>query len=657
MNINIPKDRKEVFRIGDFDFELLSKQTVSSISDLSREVCVILKAKTNSFKKGVEAKLLDDYGKDGMVTMTIPAKGIYKNGVPTGQMYFEDGKTNAPLFLHARTEGFDYGLQFCGVVSFEAGWVIVQGDLTKSYDDLTFPVFIAKKLEVSRLKWQNYRFTSMEETTTANAEDIRFLYIENPNFTKLPKAIFTFKNLEELTISQRSDDWESVKLPLKEIQEDIRGLTYLKTLRINGTELKHLPEGISLLRNLEHLYINECSLKTVPGGILQLPKLKFLWLSANKITLIPEDIDLPALEHIGLDKNQLETLPESLARQPKLHKIDIRSNPLIFLPDVFNRVETIELAMEDKLRLLDFGYKGADGMGLVPWVDDVFWAQNDRDLLSEIHSVIVENQLQAHATALRSTVKKAIGFTHAFKEDYGTIGNHRFGGMPDLPNDLLYPEFFDDYNNETYKYEFLGQINCGEIAHLQDYLPRTGMLFFFFETIHRMYGGTNNPAKVMYSADTLGLVSGKRFQFAKGDYFEMFDVAYSAYTVDAAKINSVPSFYAAYVNKHLFMGEAEKLMDDSQLLDCLYNHFEGPINEKNPFQYAVNAHGFTQHEAPELQASLVKKGNPQDWMTLLTITSAGDMQWGDAGDLFFVIHKSDLAQADFSNVFVTMESS
>jgi len=42
---------------------------------------------------------------------------------------------------------------------------------------------------------------------------------------------------------------------------------------------------------------------------------------------------------------------------------------------------------------------------------------------------------------------------------------------------------------------------------------------------------------------------------------------------------------------------------------------------------------------------------------LLTVKSRGDFQWGDAGDLFFVIHKSDLAQQDFRKVFVTMESS
>ncbi len=31
--------------------------------------------------------------------------------------------------------------------------------------------------------------------------------------------------------------------------------------------------------------------------------------------------------------------------------------------------------------------------------------------------------------------------------------------------------------------------------------------------------------------------------------------------------------------------------------------------------------------------------------------------WGDAGDLFFVIRKRDLAQRNFNNVFVTLESS
>ncbi|ETZ23798.1 DUF1963 domain-containing protein [Pedobacter sp. V48] len=84
--------------------------------------------------------------------------------------------------------------------------------------------------------------------------------------------------------------------------------------------------------------------------------------------------------------------------------------------------------------------------------------------------------------------------------------------------------------------------------------------------------------------------------------------------------------------------------------------FEEGANQKE-YKHTINAYGFIQHEAPELQASLKLKGNPEDWIILLKVGSTGDFMWGDAGDLFFVIHKSDLTKGDFSNVFVTIESS
>lgn len=657
--VEIPSDGTEIFNIADFNFEFLPEETKLNIGEFSKEVHVVLKAKTSSIKKAVEAKLLGDYPKDGLVTLTIPAKGIHATGIPTGQLYFEDGKTNAPLFLNARVEGADYGLQFSGCVTFEKGWVILKGELGKSYNDLIFPVSIKKKFDVSDIQWQHYRFTSMEETATANPKEVRFLNLVNPDFQSFPDAILTFKNLEELTISQKSPNWEKEKLTFAKLPEAIGQLQQLKKIYINGLALQELPESIATLTALEQLSVNNCDLRAVPKGIWHLPQLKYLWLSSNQLTHISDDINLPALQNISLDKNQFKTLPENLAKQPTLKKIDLKGNPLESLPQAFNEITEIGLPMEDKLRLLDFDYKGADGKGLVPWNDAMFWSQHDTDLLPEIRSVIKENQLNEHAAALESMVKKAIGFTHTGEEDYKEIGNHRFGGMPDLPETIPYPRFGDNWreDKDDYVYEFLGQINCEQLAHLQDYLPRTGMLFFFLETIHSVYGGSANPAKVLYCEDTSPLLSGKRFQFSRDDYSEMFNAAYAPYKVKADKMNSAPSFYASYVNKHLFLGEAEKLKEEEALLDDLYDSFERPINEKNTFQYAVNAHGFTQHEAPELQASLAKKGNPEDWMTLMVFTSAGDMQWGDAGDLFFVIHKSDLAKGDFSNVFVTMESS
>ncbi|MFK7813071.1 MAG: DUF1963 domain-containing protein [Maribacter sp.] len=658
-NVQIPKNGKECFEVGDYDFEFLMEECEIQIAEFSKELLVKLKAKTKQVSKGIKAKLLDDYPRDGMVTLTIPAKGIHVEGEPKGMLYFEEEKTNAPLFLNARSEGFDYSLAFCGSVTFDSGWVLLKGEMTKSYIDKVFPVLIAKKFDMSTLQWQHYRYTSMEEVATANPEDVRFLYLQNPNFIQLPDAIFTFKNLEDLTISSRSNTWPIEKIPFKTIQPEINTLKKLKSLHVSGTSIEKLPEQIGNLKQLEQLNLNNCELKAIPQGVFELFKLKYLWISSNQISQLPENMNLPELTHIHLEKNQLKTLPEALAKQPKLKKIKLEDNPLENLPELFNQVAEIELSMEDKLRLLNYDYNGADGKGLTTWDDSMFWSKNDQELIPEIKNVIKENELEAHGTALLSMVKRAIGFSHLEEEDYTEIGNHRFGGMPDLPENIPYPRFGENWREDKDDniYEFIGQINCSQIAHLQDYLPRTGTLFFFLETIHNIYGGDNNPGKVIYVENNESLSSGKRFQFTEDDYSEMLGEGYQGFRVDAKKMNSVPSMYASFVNKHLFLGEAETLKDDEKLLEDLGDLFEYPINENTPYEYAVNAYGFTQHENAELQASLAKKGNPQDWVTLLTVTSSGDMQWGDAGDLFFVIHKSDLAKGDFSNIFITMESS
>jgi len=655
----IPTDGGEIFKVGAFEFEWVLEDCSMQIPAFSGQLVTTLKAMAKQPDAALNAKLLDDYPGDGEVSISIEAKGIHQNGVPTGTLTFQEGKTNAPLFLYARIEGFDYRLDFNGCAHFESGWIVLAGEMTKRYHDLSFPIFVAKKFDVNALSWQDYRFTSLQETQTINAKQVRFLHLENTTFTQLPKAMFSFENLEALTLSTRSNSWENTCIPLNEISSAIGQLSKLKNLNINGALLESLPDSIGKLKNLEQLSIDNCLLKELPNGVWQLPALEHLWLSHNQLTHIPDDINLPVLKNIHLDNNQLKTLPEALAKLPKLKTINLTGNPLEHLPDTFNQIESVELSIEDKLRLLDFDYKGADGKGLVEWDDTVFWAQYDADLAPSIKTVIADNKLETHGAALLSMVKKSIGFTHEGEEDYADLGNHRFGGMPDLPLTIDYPRFGDNWRDDKndFIYEFIGQINCSDIAHLQDYLPRCGMLFFFLETIHSVYDGEDSPCQVIYCEDNATLCSGKRFAFVEDDYSEMDGSEYQPYKANAAKINSAPSFYASYANKHLFVGEAESLKENEHLLETLYDAFETPLSDMSSFSYAVNAYGFSQHEQPELQASLRQRGNPQDWIILLTVTSSGDMQWGDSGDLFFVIHKSDLACGDFSNVFVTMESS
>jgi len=606
----IPKDGKEIFTVGNLNFEFITDESKMHIPAFSKELVTTIKAKTTKIKKGIKEQILDDYPGDGLVNITISAKGIHVNGKPNGTLYFEDGKTNAPLFLTSRIEGFDYRLDFNGNAHFEEGWFLLNGEMTKSYHDKSFPIQVSKKFDTKTLEWENYKFSSLEETKTANANEVQFLSIINPEFTQLPKTIFKFKNLEDISISQHSKNWKSEKLPLLEIQSEIGNLTKLKKLYINGTLIEKLPKSIEKLQDLERLSINNCLLKTIPESVFKLPKLTYLSLSSNQLTIIPKEMDVPKLHTLYLENNKLKTVPEVLANQPKLKKINLKRNPLEYLPEIFNTVESIDLSIEDKTRLLDFSYKGANDEGTIEWNDTIFWSKNDSDLALEIDRVIIENKLEEHATALRSLVKKCIGFTHDGEDDYTQIGNHRFGGMPDLPEDIAYPRFGENENDgiDDYAYEFIGQINCSQISHLQKYLPRNGTLFFFLETIHNVYGASNDPCKVIYCENNEKLVSGKRFKFYEDDYYEMFDAsAYKPYKVKAYKMNSAPSLFESHINTHLLLGEAEKLKNEEELLDRLYDTFEIPINDNNVFQYAINPYGFAQNEHAELQASNIIK--------------------------------------------------
>lgn len=655
----IPAGGKEVFEIGGISFDIIEEESKWEIPGFSKELNTHIVARTGEVKKAVEARLLEEYteGDEATVHIDFPGIGIYGNGIPEGSFEITGDKCEA-TYAYVRKEGFEYGLDFFGTITFKDNWVAYNGYLKRPYDDVPcFPVKIYKQFNADTLDWSNYKFTSYEETLQAPAEVVCYLDMANPEFEEFPERLFSFSRLKELGIICK---WPLEKLPLRSFPAKIGSLQMLEQVSVNGVHVESLPESIGQLTNLTRFYFNNGQLKTIPEGLLQLPKLEYLVLSRHQLEALPQQAHLPEIKTIDLSGNQLKTLPETLLQQPKLKRVDIKNNPLEILPASINQIADVELSIEDKMRLMDFTYKGADGTGVISWNDRAFYAAGDPDLDTRIEALIREYNAAEYREAIGSLAKKSIAFSHAGDEDYTIIGNHRFGGMPDLPADMDYPKFIEkrEDGEKEYLYEFIGQVNCGAIAGLQDYLPRKGILFFFFETIHNLYGSTKgNPCKVIYAEDTSALSSGSRFNFSADDYFEMYDPAYAAYSVHAAKEMSFPSFYASYQNSYLFKGAAKALQDKEELLDdTLGNLYETGANSK-PYAYAMNAYGFTQHESPELQASLKQKGNPEDWIILLKVSSAGDFQWGDAGDLFFVIHKSDLAKKDFSNVFVTLESS
>ena len=673
-----PKDCEDIFEIGGCSFKIDNKQTSLYIgnSKYSRTFIAHLVAHAIDVRKAQKKKIIYDFNDDGEVVLSFALNGIYHNGVPTANLYFEENKCERTS-RGIDEDGFDTS-EFSGEVTLRDGWVGYNGYLWSGYDyEYVFPVNIAKQFKLGALAWKHYRF-SFKEALQADPKVVRYLTVDVSGLDKFPTQILEFFNLKELNIHTL---YNAPRSQIGIIPEEIGELKSLKTLSISGTSIEGLPESIGSLKKLKSLSIQDNSLTSLPESIGRLtklkslnfsdnclisvseviftfPKLEYLWLSGNKINEIRSRVSLPSIRLIDLKNNELTTLPESLALQSSTPSLELKGNPLESLPLAYDhQIKNMDLSIDDKKRLLDFSYLGADGKGLSTWDDGIYFALDDASLMKPVVKAIEKQGLGKYSRALSSLVKKSIGFSYTGSEDYANIGNHRFGGMPDLPENIAYPTFGDKGDGTPYFYEFLAQINCNLIAELQDYLPRTGILYFFLESFHNVYGAQRNVVKVIHCSDDEKLISGQRLNFHEDDYYEMFEPCYKGFKADTQTSISSPDFSESRLNTYLFSGDAESLKNERALLSSEeLSAFSYSILNLLRCEHQINAYANHQNESPEHEASLILKGTPEDWIILLTVSSAEDFRWSDSGDLFFVIHKSDLAKQDFSNVFCTFDS-
>ena len=94
--------------------------------------------------------------------------------------------------------------------------------------------------------------------------------------------------------------------------------------------------------------------------------------------------------------------------------------------------------------------------------------------------------------------------------------------------------------------------------------------------------------------------------------------------------------------KHQLLGHTEPLQDDMQLEVQLVSH---GIHCGNPSGYSHS------------QRAALEPG-ARSWKLLLQLDSDERiaMEWGDSGRLFFWTHEADLAKADFSKVWMILQS-
>jgi len=641
----IPEDGEDVFRIDDlaFDFPRKTTPSIGTASNTGSELTIDLQAKARKADAAARPHLVED----NKVYFRFSVKGVYAAGVPTGRIRFENDREPAHQ-AYLWSGGLRHDLKLWGELVLEQGWVGFSGYLQAAGAGHRYPVRIARKLALDALDWENYRFTSMDELASAPADVPRHVHLSNLPGPTLPDALFAYPALRSLSLY--CDDEADAAHGLRELAEALAGLSHLEELNIvRAKAVSRLPAALGALRALRRLHVTGTAIETLPPELLSLP-LEHCVLDNNALTSLPDGPFPATLKTLSLARNQLQTVPASIAALPALRSLDLTGNPLTALPAGLERIEQLDLELPKKHALLDYRYEGADGQGTIAFDDDAFFVRSDPKLVERLaHALANDAQWAPYRDGMQALAWRAVALATDAPDDYATRGNTRFGGLPDLPPGMPYPHH-TDADGSTRPMLFLAQLDCTQLAPLQTYLPRKGVLYFFIsdqeDLVPRVFH-YDGPSDALRSAAEL---SDDALQFEDEDIS-------APYRANAASWISVPHFYS---DEAYCQGAAEGLTELEEAYD-LVEALRARLEAQSavPPVHGVNSHVFKQHDTPLSEAANRLHGRPEDFTVLLRVASdpqPGFCFW-DAGEVYFVIHKSDLAKQDFSNIYCGLESS
>jgi len=312
-------------------------------------------------------------------------------------------------------------------------------------------------------------------------------------------------------------------------------------------------------------------------------------------------------------------------------------------------------------------------------VADPFHARHYPEEFARFEKIVakypnIDNSARA---GLYANARLAIAYITEKEDDYSQVGNTRFFGIPDLPPNVAYPKIDPDKENEENLCKFIAQINFAELKGMCDYLPESGILYLFVDSIwdesvfkykHFFYEG---DLKELQKAQDLGIKPS-----------DIYDVV--AYECDDAETEEdyemepgyrmrIVPFVSVYDN-----AEGEWYGDDPEEMEEKYEKgyhsyppviFDAPtraINEdlkkekniKSPNKWTwahskdvqtTNGNTYWQHDGgPYWLAAKELGGKPEDYVLLLNVESFG----ADGDELHFMISKEDLKNRDFSRMFV-----
>jgi len=299
---------------------------------------------------------------------------------------------------------------------------------------------------------------------------------------------------------------------------------------------------------------------------------------------------------------------------------------------------------------------------------DPFHTRHYPDIFANFQKKIKKHEVLCQYTdGIYTNTRLSIGFLPTKEDDYSQKGNTRFGGIPDLPPNFVWPSIFTgepgEYrvNEKAGKLcEFIAQINCSEFREMHYYFPKHGILYFFvedhFETKAQVFYYDGDPNELI-SAKDLGINP------AKDCYKFSEDEEYPIFPSKPAKVDIFP--HISILNP--IMDEEDEICEYPPAIckDLELDRENDPYETVNAFNkklaeystgklHAINADVYADYFSPYIYASDCYGGSPQDYVVLLRVApdpNVSNFDFRAESPIHFVIHKEKLKNLDFSEVY------
>jgi uncharacterized protein YwqG len=233
--------------------------------------------------------------------------------------------------------------------------------------------------------------------------------------------------------------------------------------------------------------------------------------------------------------------------------------------------------------------------------------------------------------------------------------------MPTKPRDDMYGQQWRP--KSAVPLGFIAQLDLGDIPHVDDLLPKSGWLYFFYDRYCEPSGfdpADRGCCRVIYANCDRSSLSGAETP-SDADRDHIAEACQVEAWPELTLPDDLPDLVYGTPGYDSYRALCDELTRTGSLTHRLLGH---PQLIQNPMElecqlasngiYCGGASRFQEAEAKALEPGAV------DWRLLLQIDTDEDgpgWMWGDVGRIYFWIKKQDLASLRFTNPWLIFQCS